>query len=157
MFTFGLPVSNWLVPYPGLSALTRTFQFYLHVCSKILANLTVYRKIRPNKIIKQYNQPSRQLGYIGPGTYLYFRLFSIYSMVRKGRQSPLFCRFSFLFLTITRSGRLAEIRWSVCISKSQRRLYFSFSKTESQFCIYHEVEFKLLAQFPVDHLPRIRV
>ena len=29
-------------------------------------------------------------------------------------------RLVLFFLTITRSGRLAEIRWSVCISKSQR-------------------------------------
>ena len=35
--------------------------------------------------------------------------------------SLLFGKFSFwLLLTITRSGRLAEIRWSSCLSKSQR-------------------------------------
>ena len=36
----------------------------------------------------------------------------------------------FLLLIITISGRLAEIRWSVCISKSQTSLCVSF------FCIY---------------------
>ena len=34
-------------------------------------------------------------------------------------------------LIIIRSGRLAEIRWSVCISKSQRSLCISFSRTDS--------------------------
>ena len=35
---------------------------------------------------------------------------------------------SFL-LIIIRSGRLAETRWSVCISKSERSLFVSFSRT----------------------------
>ena len=59
--------------------------------------------------------------------------------------APLFDRFSFFFffffllslLTITRSGRLVRIRWSVCISKSQRVLCVSFSRTDSGLCIYH--------------------
>ena len=44
--------------------------------------------------------------------------------------------FSFL-LIIIRSGLLAEIRWSVCISKSHRRLCVSFSRTGAGLCIYH--------------------
>ena len=40
-------------------------------------------------------------------------------------------------LIIIRSGRLAEIWWSVCISKSQRSLCVSFSKTNSGWCMYH--------------------
>ena len=47
----------------------------------------------------------------------------------------------FFLLTITKSGHLAEIRWSVCITKSKRIL-----------CIYH---LNFLAQFPVDHLPHL--
>ena len=43
---------------------------------------------------------------------------------------------SFL-LVILRSGFLAEIRWSVCISKSHRSLCVSFSRTDAGFCIYH--------------------
>ena len=43
----------------------------------------------------------------------------------------------FLLLTITRTGCLAKIRWSVCISKSQRGLCVSFSRTSSGLCIYH--------------------
>ena len=46
--------------------------------------------------------------------------------------------FFFFFLSfIIRSGHLAEIRWSVCMSKSQRSLCVSFSRTDSGLCIYH--------------------
>ena len=38
---------------------------------------------------------------------------------------------------ITMSGNLAEIRGSVFISKSQRSLYVSFFRTNSELCIYH--------------------
>ena len=44
-----------------------------------------------------------------------------------------------LLLTITRPGRLAEIKWSVCISKSQRSLCVSFSRTDVGLFIYHLV------------------
>ena len=37
----------------------------------------------------------------------------------------------------TRSGRLAEIRWSVCILKPHRIMCISFSRTDSGLCIYH--------------------
>ena len=53
-----------------------------------------------------------------------------------GQQSPQFCRFSFLLIIIM-SGRLAEIRWSIYISKSQGSLRISFSRTDSGLCIYH--------------------
>ena len=43
---------------------------------------------------------------------------------------------SLFLLTITRSGRLDEIRWSVCISKSQWSLYVSFSRMAYGFFIY---------------------
>ena len=36
-----------------------------------------------------------------------------------------------------KSGRLAEIRWSIWISKSHRNLCMSFSRTDSWLCIYH--------------------
>ena len=42
---------------------------------------------------------------------------------------------SLFLLTIARSGRLAEIGWSVCNSKSQRSLCISFSRTEFRFII----------------------
>ena len=45
---------------------------------------------------------------------------------------------SFFFLLIViRSGLLAEIRWSVCMSKSRRSLCVSFSRTDAWLCIYH--------------------
>ena len=43
----------------------------------------------------------------------------------------------FFLLIIIRSGLLAEIRWSVCISKSHRSLCVSFSRTGAGLCIYH--------------------
>ena len=43
----------------------------------------------------------------------------------------------FFLLIIIRSGRLAEIRWSVCISKSQRSLCVSFFSTDAGLCAYH--------------------
>ena len=48
-------------------------------------------------------------------------------------------RFVFLlfFLTVTRSGRLAKIRWSVCMPKSQRSWWVSLSRMDSGLCIYH--------------------
>ena len=41
------------------------------------------------------------------------------------------------WLIIIRSGLLAEIRWSVCISKSHRSLCVLFSRTCARFGIYH--------------------
>ena len=43
----------------------------------------------------------------------------------------------FLLLITIRSGLLAEIRWSVCISKSQKSLFVPFSRTGAGLCIYH--------------------
>ena len=42
----------------------------------------------------------------------------VYRLSLTGMVNPLFSRF-FFFLIITWSGRLADIRWSVCISESQ--------------------------------------
>ena len=50
----------------------------------------------------------------------------------------LFSFFLFFFLLIIiRSGLLAEMRWSVCMSKSHRSLCVSFSRTGAGLCIYH--------------------
>ena len=43
----------------------------------------------------------------------------------------------FVLLIIIRSGLLAEIRWSVCMSKSHKSLCVSFSRTGAGLCIYH--------------------
>ena len=40
-------------------------------------------------------------------------------------------------LTITRSDHLADIKWFICISKSQTNLCVSFSLTDSKLYIYH--------------------
>ena len=45
--------------------------------------------------------------------------------------------FSFFFFIMIRSGRLVEIWWSVCISKSQRRLCVSFFRIDAGLCINH--------------------
>ena len=41
-----------------------------------------------------------------------------------------------LLLTIPKSGRMSEIRWSVCFSKSQRIFCVLFSWMDSGLCIY---------------------
>ena len=64
-----------------------------------------------------------------------FLLFSVCGLL--GWQNPLFGWFSVFCWHITMPGCLAEIRWSVRISKSQRILCHSFSRTDSGLCIYH--------------------
>ena len=60
--------------------------------------------------------------------------------------------FSFL-LIIIRSGVLAEIRLSVCMSKSHRSLYVSFSRIGAGLYIYHLLVWSNLSfHIPVDHL-----
>ena len=44
---------------------------------------------------------------------------------------------SFFLSIIIGSGRLAEIRWSVCLSKSHRSLCVSLSRTDAGLCINH--------------------
>ena len=69
-----------------------------------------------------------------------FTFFQFYFVVRQyskvHNSASIFFLF-FNFLIIIRSGRLAEIWWSVCISKSLRSFGFSFSWTNSGLCIYH--------------------
>ena len=69
------------------------------------------------------------------GTYLSFHFLSVLPCDQPKCQSLQFGR----LLTMTSSGRLAEIKWSVSISKSQRILCVSFSKTDSWF-IHHLFE-----------------
>ena len=66
-----------------------------------------------------------------------FSLFSVLTCSQPEWQSPLFGRFSFFLLNFTRSGRLAELRWSVCISQFRRSLWVSFSCADSGLCTYH--------------------
>ena len=81
-----------------------------------------------------------------------FRFHWVLPSGQQERQIPLFDR-GFL-LIITRSGRLAEIRWSICISKSKRTSCVSFSRTDSVLCIHHLFvwsDFNLLHSSKRDH------
>ena len=59
---------------------------------------------------------------------LLFTFFQINSVVSWKSKVHNFAN-SFFLLTIIRSGLLAETRWSVCMSKSHKSLYVSFSRT----------------------------
>ena len=72
----------------------------------------------------------------------FFRLPSVYLVVSRTAKSTI-RQVLFFLLTISRSGRLAGIRWSVCI----------------KFWVVHipfvrMVKFKFIAQFPLDQLPQ---
>ena len=67
----------------------------------------------------------------------YFSFFSLsfnFTLWSAGTAKSIFLQVLFI---IIRSSRLAEIRWSVCMSKSQRSLCVSFSRTDFGLCIYH--------------------
>ena len=72
----------------------------------------------------------------GLGTYPSFPILSVLYWGQPGQQSRLFCKFSFVLITI-KSSLLAEIRWSVCMSKSHRGLCVSFSGIAAGLSIYH--------------------
>ena len=58
-------------------------------------------------------------------------------MVCRDSKVDNFADFLVLLLIIIRYGLWAEIRWSVCISKSHRNLWVSFSRKGAGLCIYH--------------------
>ena len=58
----------------------------------------------------------------------------------------------FFLLIIIRFGRLAEIRWSVCMLKSHRSLCVSFRWWVVHIPFVRMVTLQFLAQFPVNHL-----
>ena len=68
---------------------------------------------------------------------LLFIFFQFYSVVRPYSKVHNLANSLFLLLIIIRSGLLAEIRWSVCTSKSHRSLCVSFSRTGAGLCIYY--------------------
>ena len=71
-------------------------------------------------------------------SYLSFFSFSLNFTLWSAGTAKCTIRQVILFLLIiTRLGRLAEIRWSVFISKSQRSVCVSFPRTDSGLCIYH--------------------
>ena len=67
----------------------------------------------------------------------FFSLSFNFTLWLAGQQSPQFCKFFFSLLIIVRSDRLVEIKWSVLMSKSQRSLCVSFSRTDVWLRIYH--------------------
>ena len=54
-----------------------------------------------------------------------------------GRAKSIILQVLYFLCIIIRSGRLAEIRWSICVSKYPRSLCVSFSRTDSGLYIYH--------------------
>ena len=66
-----------------------------------------------------------------------FTFFQFYSVVSRDSQVHNFESSLLLLLIIIRSSFLAEIKWSVCMSKSHRSLCVSFSWTDEGLCIYH--------------------
>ena len=68
----------------------------------------------------------------GPSTCLAFRFLWFSLCVPLGHQSPLNSKFAF-FCWLSRG--LVGIRWSVCISKSQRILCVSFFRADSGLCL----------------------
>ena len=89
------------------------------------------------------------------GIILLFTFFQFYSVVSRDSKVDNFALSFFFFLLIIISfDRLAEIRWSVFMSKSQRSLCVIF---QDKCWVVHTsfdsmVKFKFLAHFPVDHL-----
>ena len=70
-----------------------------------------------------------------------------------GTEKSIILQVLFFFLLINiRSGLLAEIRWSVCMSKSHKSLCLSFSKIYAGLYIYHlfvwsDLNFLLISQW----------
>ena len=65
-----------------------------------------------------------------------FTFFQFYSVVSRGSKVNNFADFLF-FLIIILSGLQADIRWSVCMSKSHRSLCVSFSRTGAGLGLHH--------------------
>ena len=70
----------------------------------------------------------------GLGTYLAFRFFQFYPMISRNGKAHYLAGSLFCWLSI---GRLAEIKWSVCILKSHRGLWIWLSWTDSELSIHY--------------------
>ena len=68
---------------------------------------------------------------------LLFTFFQFYSVVSWDSKVHNFANSLFFWLITIRSGLLAEIMWSVCMSKSYWSLCVSFCRTVAGLCIYH--------------------
>ena len=81
-------------------------------------------------IIVTFMFHSFSIPYQGRGTYLSFHILSVLFCGQPGQKSLQFCRFSFLLIII-------RYRGSVCMSKSNKSLCVSFSRTGAGLCICH--------------------
>ena len=97
------------------------------------------------------------LSSLAKSKYLFiFSLSFIFYLWPDGRQNPQNSKV-FFFLIKTMSGLLAGIRRFVCISRSQRMLCVSFSRTDFGFVhipLGSMVKFQFLSQLPVNRLSR---
>ena len=91
---------------------------------------------------------------------LLFTFFQFYSVVSRDSKVDNFSN-SIFFLIIIRSGLLAGIRWSVCMSESHRSLCGSFSKTAVHIPFVHTVKFKMQTDYFIParrpHLVMIKI
>ena len=67
----------------------------------------------------------------------FLQFYSVVNQNSKVDNFASYLSFFFFLLIIIRFGRLVEIRWSVCMSKSHRSLCVTFSRTDAGLCIYH--------------------
>ena len=70
----------------------------------------------------------------------YLTLFSLsfrFILLSAGTAKSTILHILVFLLIIMRSGLLVGIKWSVCMLKSHRSLYESFSRTSARLCIYH--------------------
>ena len=74
---------------------------------------------------------------LGRSSNLYFFSLSFNFTLWSARTSKSIIRQVLFFFIIIRSSRLAEMRWSVCMLKSQGSLCVSYSRTDAGLCIYH--------------------
>ena len=72
----------------------------------------------------------------GRGIFLFFSHSFNFTLWTAGTKKSIILQLLSFTLIMIRSVRLAEIWRSVCISKFQRSLYVSFSRTDSGLCIY---------------------
>ena len=68
-----------------------------------------------------------------------FTFFQFYSVVSRDSNCRQFCRFSFFLLITIRFGLLAEIRWSVCMSKSHRSFLGQVLGCAYTICSYGQI------------------
>ena len=115
---------------------SRTLLSILAVLSKAVICIVSTRP-PTSKSSRSFNNPSFVVVPKAPvtiGTIILLFTFFQFFCGQLGQQNRQFCKFSFFFF-VNYSGLLAEIRWSVCKSKSHRSLCVSFSRT--RLCIYH--------------------